>query len=366
MATLRADHVGSFLRPPELLDARRSYAQGLLSNEQLAEIEDASILKILEVQRDAGLEVFSDGEYRRGIYSGALTEALEGLVPSGDSQFTNLASAWHGPDTNLVVEALEEVRPQHLVAGSQLAQKRRIAGQEAAFLKQHAPGPWKMTLTPPQGGQFWKPGVSDQYYASVQELQDELTQMYRGEIGALIADGASYIQLDSLGYVISFGNPGNREQVIRASVASDNALIDGLKQDGITFGLHMCRGNNRGHWLAAGGYDEAAETAFSGLHVDRFLLEYDTERAGGFEPLRFVPKDKVVALGLISTKVPELESQDDLLRRIDEASKFVPIENLALTPQCGFASIFQGNPLSWDDQRRKLDLLVSTAKKVWG
>jgi 5-methyltetrahydropteroyltriglutamate--homocysteine methyltransferase len=364
--TLRADHVGSFLRPPELLEAKRAHAAGRLSEDALREAEDQAILKILETQRQVGLEIFSDGEYRRDIYSGAIAESVEGLVPSGDVQFANTASAWHGPNSKAAVEALQEIRPEQLVAGARLKLKRRIAGQEAGFLAEYSPGPWKTTLTPPQAGQIWKPGLSDQHYGSVQELQAELTQIYMDEIGALIHDGASYVQLDSLSYVIAFGDPSRRQEMIKASVALDNALVDGQKREGVTFALHMCRGNNRGHWMAEGGYEPAAEAAFGGLHVDRFLLEYDSERAGGFEPLRFVPKDKVVALGLISTKVPELESQDDLLRRIDEASKYVPIENLALAPQCGFASVFQGNPLSWDDQRRKLELLVSTARKVWG
>lgn len=152
--------------------------------------------------------------------------------------------------------------------------------------------------------------------------------MYRDEIAALIDEGVSYIQLDSLGYVIRFAGQQIDQAAIQGMVAADNALIDGLKRDGVTFGLHMCRGNNRGNWLSEATYEAAAEVAFPRLHVDRFLLEYDTERAGGFEPLRFVPKDKVVALGLISTKVPELESQDDLLRRIDEASKLVQSRTL--------------------------------------
>lgn len=156
------------------------------------------------------------------------------------------------------------------------------------------------------------------------------------------------------------------EEAIRRTVTADNDLVDGLKRDGVTFALHMCRGNNRGQWLSEATYEAAAEIAFPGLHVDRFLLEYDDERAGGFEPLRFVPKGKIVALGLISTKTPVLEPQDLLLRRIEEASKYVPLENLALTPQCGFASLMHGNPPTWDAQRRKLDLLVETAHKVWG
>jgi 5-methyltetrahydropteroyltriglutamate--homocysteine methyltransferase len=253
-----------------------------------------------------------------------------------------------------------------MVAGSRLKQRRRIAGHEASFLKQHSPGPRKITLTPPNAGLLWKPSVSDQFYESMAELQSQLTQMYRDEIAALIQDGASYVQLDSLGYVMRFGGQTENRGAIEAMVDADNALIDGLKQDGVTFGLHMCRGNNRGSWLSEATYEAAAEVAFSGLNADRFLLEYDDERAGGFEPLRFVPKTKAVALGLISTKTPKLEPQDVLIRRIEEASKYVPLENLALAPQCGFASIMHGNPLSWDDQRRKLDLLVDTARKVWG
>lgn len=368
MATLRADHVGSFLRPPELLEARRAHAAGDLSRDQLRDAEDTAILKILDVQRQAGVEIFSDGEYRRGIYSGALAESVEGLVATDDAQPVNFARAWTGPDTDLVAEALAEVRPARLVTGARLKLKRRIAGKEAAFLKEHAPGPWKITLTPPSAVQIWEAGLSDQFYSSPQELQFELIRMYNQEIRDLIEDGASYVQLDSLSYVIRPGGLGggtDQDAVIDGSIATDNALIAGIKREGVTIGLHMCRGNNRSSWLPGGTYD-AAERAFSQLNVDRFLLEYDTERAGGFEVLRFVPKDKVVALGLISTKVPELESQDDLIRRINEASKYVPIENLALTPQCGFASVFQGNLLTWDDQRRKLELLVDTARKVWG
>jgi 5-methyltetrahydropteroyltriglutamate--homocysteine methyltransferase len=363
--TFRADHVGSFLRPPEVLEARRKFDAGEIPESQLREVEDQAILRILQVQRDAGLGIFSDGEYRRTIYSGALNESLDGLMPGDEDAGVNTAR-WHGSNPEAAAEAIEEIRPMRLVAGARLEQRRRIAGHEAAFLKQHSPGPWKITLTPPNAGLLWKPGVSDKFYTSVAELQSQLTQMYRDEIAALIDDGASYIQFDSLGYVMRFGGQQVDQAAIERMVANDNALIDGLKQEGVTFGLHMCRGNNRGQWLSEATYEAAAEIAFPGLHVDRFLLEYDDERAGGFEPLRFVPKDKIVALGLISTKTPELEPQDLLIRRIEEASKYVPLQNLALTPQCGFASVMHGNPLTWDDQRRKLELLVDTARKIWG
>jgi 5-methyltetrahydropteroyltriglutamate--homocysteine methyltransferase len=186
----------------------------------------------------------------------------------------------------------------------------------------------------------------------------------------------SYIQLDSLHYVERVADKTIRQRMIEEGedpdayldelIAADNAVLEGARRQGVAVGMHMCRGNNRSAWHAEGSYEAIAEKAFNQLNVDRFLLEYDTDRAGGFEPLRFIPKDKMVVLGLISSKNPELESQDELLRRVDEASKYVPLENLALCPQCGFASTAPGNLLTWDEQRRKLELVVDTARKVWG
>jgi len=190
-----------------------------------------------------------------------------------------------------------------------------------------------------------------------------------------VGEGVPYVQIDSIRYVFDFTDEERRrawdelgvdpDRAVDENIAADNAVIDGLAKDGVTFGLHMCRGNNRSRWFAEGGYDTIAEKAFGQLHFDRFLLEYDSDRAGGFAPLRFVPKGKTVVLGLISTKVPQLESRDDLLRRIGEAAKYVPMEHLALSPQCGFASVAAGNEISWDDQRRKLELLVETARHAW-
>ncbi len=200
--------------------------------------------------------------------------------------------------------------------------------------------------------------------------------MLRNEIAALHADGVAYIQLDSLHYVERVADKTIRARMIAEGddpdtylddlIAIDNAALEGARKDGVTVGLHMCRGNNRSAWHAEGSYEPIAEKAFSQLNVDRFLLEYDTERAGGFEPLRFVPRNKMVVLGVISSKEPELESLDQLQRRIDEASRYVPMENLAIAPQCGFASTMLGNLLTWDEQRRKLELVVETARKVWG
>jgi len=225
-------------------------------------------------------------------------------------------------------------------------------------------------------GQLFKPGVSNAAYPTRRDLAYEIVGMIQKEIAALHADGVAYIQLDSLHYVERVADNTIRARMIAEGddpdtylddlIAIDNAALKGARRDGVTVGVHMCRGNNRSAWHAEGSYEPIAEKAFSQLNVDRFLLEYDTERAGGFEPLRFVPPNKMVVLGLISSKEPALESLDQLRRRIDEAAKYVPMENLAIAPQCGFASTMLGNLLTWDEQRRKLELVVETARKVWG
>jgi 5-methyltetrahydropteroyltriglutamate--homocysteine methyltransferase len=265
-----------------------------------------------------------------------------------------------------------------MVAAEKLRQVRRLVGTDAEFLKQHAPGPWKMTMpgTLSAAGQHWRAGVSDAVYPTRQDLARDLVPMFRKEIAALKQDGCAYIQLDSLHYVERVADKTIRQRMIASGedpdrylddlIEIDNAVLDGAQGPGVTVGMHMCRGNNRSAWHAEGSYEPIAEKAFGQLKVDRFLLEYDTERAGGFEPLRFMPRSKMVVLGLISSKEPALESIDDLRRRIDEASQYVPLENLAISPQCGFASTYMGNLLTWDDQKRKLELVVEAARKVWG
>jgi 5-methyltetrahydropteroyltriglutamate--homocysteine methyltransferase len=373
----RADHVGSLLRPPELLQSRQDFNEGRISENKLREAEDQAVLKALDVQRQAGIDVFSDGEYRRGIWYGPLGEAIQGLVPD-QSPVVPVGVGWQGRGSDLAQEAMAEVGAAAQVVGAKLQQVKRLTGHESGFLRQHAPGPWKITMpgvmTRALG--WYKPGVSDAFYPTREDLVADLVAMVQQEVRALIDEGASYIQLDSLFYVITLANPQRRQTLIDAgldperlldeTIAADNACIEAAKGSGVTVGLHMCRGNNRSAWATEGSYEVSAEKAFGTLNPDRFLLEYDTERAGGFEPLRFMPKGKTVVLGLISSKEPTLEAQDVLLRRIDEASKYVPIENLALSPQCGFASTVRGNLLTWDDQRRKLELVAETARKVWG
>jgi 5-methyltetrahydropteroyltriglutamate--homocysteine methyltransferase len=265
-----------------------------------------------------------------------------------------------------------------MVAGQKLRQVRRLAGTEASFLKQHAPGPWKITMPGAMSstGQLFKQGVTDAVYPTRLDLARDIVGMLRKEIAELQSDGVSYIQLDSLHYVERVADTTIRARMIAQGedpdrylddlIAIDNATLQDARREGVTVGMHMCRGNNRSAWHAEGSYEPIAEKAFNQLNVDRFLLEYDTDRAGGFEPLRFVPKNKMIVLGLISSKEPALEPLDQLRRRIDEASKYVPIENLAIAPQCGFASTMFGNLLTWDEQKRKLELVVETARKVWG
>src|SRR3972149_4475235 len=340
-SAFRADHVGSLLRPPELLQARTDFAEGRTSADQLRAAEDAAVLKALELQRQAGIDVYTEGEYRRAGWSTALRDSVEGLVPDPAPQSTRrILGRWQGPSSDLANTALNLFGPS-MVVGARLRQVRRLAGAEAAFLRQHAPGPWKITMPGPMTSLLmYKAGISDKAYPTRKEFVAEIAAMIQREVGALIEDGASYIQLDS--------------------------LHCGARREGGTVGVHMCRGNNRSAWHAEGSYEPIAEKAFGRLNVDRFLLEYDTDRAGGFEPLRFVPRNKMVVLGLISSKLPQLESIDQLRRRIDEAAKYVPIETLATSPQCGFAWTVLGNLLPWDDQRRKLELVVETARKVWG
>ena len=372
----RADHVGSLLRPQELLDARAQFTNGAIGEAELRAIEDASILKALELQRSAGLDVFSDGEYRRSGWSAAAAGAIEGLVPVEGSPIRRIFAEWRGPEAGEFNQTLSRV--QSMVAGQKLRKTRRFVAADSGFLREHAGGPWKITLPGPMsmaGGMF-EPGVSETAYPNRFALAEDLAPMLNDEFTALADEGAPYVQLDSLHYVERVADVTVRARMIAEGedpdayldnlIRLDNLALEGLRgRSGVTVALHMCRGNARSRWHAEGSYDPVAEKAFQQLNVDRFLLEYDTDRAGGFEPLRFVPKDKIVVLGLISSKVPELESVDILRRRIDEATRYIAVENLAISPQCGFASTQMGNLLTWDEQRRKLELVAEVARKAF-
>jgi len=371
----KADHIGSLLRPPEVHQARAEYAAGSIDLAKVREIEDAAILRILEKQQQIGIDVFSDGEFRRAWYSGAFAEAVEGVIDDPDAVLSN---QWQGRGQSQANATAAQIGFGEQVVGAKLRQVRRLTGHESGFLKQNAPGPYKITMpgVMTRAAGWFRPGITDEFYQSRAHLVYDLVSMLQREVKALLEEGVSYIQLDSLWYVTRIADVNHRQQMIDSgidpekeldeTIATDNASLQSASAPGVTVALHMCRGNNRSSWLAQGGYEAVAEKAFNSLNVDRFLLEYDTDRAGGFEPLRFMPKDKTVVLGLISSKEPALESQDELLRRIDEASRFIPVESLAISPQCGFASTAPGNLLTEDEQWRKLELVVETAHKVWG
>jgi 5-methyltetrahydropteroyltriglutamate--homocysteine methyltransferase len=254
---------------------------------------------------------------------------------------------------------------------------------ESAFLKQHAPGPFKMTMPAASYvlSRGYNPAITDKVYGNRAAALHDVASIIQSEVQALVAEGVPYIQLDNPHYPDYVSDERNAEwralgvdpeKALDEDIAGDNLTIAGFDRANVVLAMHLCRGNGgRGQdqpagWHTTGGYDAIAERVFGGLEVDRFLLEYDSDRAGGFEPLRFVPRGKTVVLGLVTTKSGELESEDTLLRRIDEASKYMALEDLALSPQCGFASTMAGNPLSVDDERRKLELVVETARKVWG
>jgi methionine synthase II (cobalamin-independent) len=372
----RADHVGSLLRPQELLEARAKFAAGEMAEAELRSIEDASVLKALDLQRKAGIDVLTDGEYRRSGWSAAASGAIDGLVPVEGSPIRRIFDEWRGPEAETFNAGFS--RMPSMVAGGKVTKTRRFVATDAAFLKQHADGAWKVTLPGPMSmaGGMWEPGVSEAAYPTRASLAEDLAGMVNSEMQALVKDGAPYVQLDSLHYVERVSDKTVRQRMIDTGedpeaylddlIRLDNMALAGLRGTaGVTVGLHMCRGNARSRWHAEGGYDLVAEKAFRQLNVDRFLLEYETERAGNFEPLRFVPRDKMVVLGVISSKVPELEQVDQIKRRLEEATKYIPIENVAVSPQCGFASTQQGNLLTWDEMKRKLELVAEVARKAF-
>ena len=372
MATpFRADNIGSLLRPMELLEARAAIREGRMNEAQVRAVEDRSIVKALEMQKAAGVQIFTDGEYRRDIFTADITKAMDGLVPGKPV----VKFEWHGRGKELAAES-KEGNLQYIVGGK-LTKKGRFTPNEAPFLKQHAPGPFKVCT--PAAMQHaimrYRPGVSDKFYPTVHDMLQDVAAIMREEVQALIEEGASYVQLDAPSYSNFFDRTRREvlkqsgidlDEALDAAIAADNAMIQGIKRNSeVVTGIHLCRGNKRSAWGAEGSYEPIAEKAFASLKMDRYLLEFDSERAGGFEPLRFVAKGKTVVLGLITTKEPTLETEDELLRRIEQASKYVPAENLAVSTQCGFASAASGNLITWDDMQRKLELVAKVARRVW-
>jgi 5-methyltetrahydropteroyltriglutamate--homocysteine methyltransferase len=363
--TYRADHVGSLLRPKELLDARNNPDT---TPEELTALEDQHILRLLARQKDLGFRIFTDGELRRGGFMSDFYDSVEGLDQRGE-----VVRAWKGSAASKTfgVGALPGVVVE------KIRQTKRLTSHETAFLNRHKPGDIKMTL--PTANQFpaivYKKGMSEKAYPTRSEFLWDIVPIIKAEIRALIDEGVSYIQLDAPRYSY-YIDPKWRnyirdemgmdpDQALDEAIRADNACLEGLRREGLVLAFHLCRGNHRSHWYAEGGYDPIAEKLFNQLNVDVFLLEYESERAGTFEPLRFIPRDKGVVLGLVSSKLPALEPEERIIHRIEEASRYVPLDRLALSPQCGFASSLEGNLLTEDDQWAKLRRVVETSQKVW-
>jgi 5-methyltetrahydropteroyltriglutamate--homocysteine methyltransferase len=365
MATpYRADHVGSFLRPAELLEARNNPAT---EPARLHALEDQHIQRVLDKQKELGFDVATDGELRRRNFMSDFTDAVEGF-DLGDA----VARNWKAGEM--------KAAPVSSVTGivtTKIRQMRPLTGHELPFLKAHCKVAIKMTL--PSATQFpaiaFKYGVTDKVYKDHSALLQDIVEIMKSDLAKLSADGVKYIQIDAPRYSY-YMDPKWRDWIrtemridpevaLDEAIKADNACFKAARRPGVTLAIHLCRGNNRSHWYAEGGYDAIAEKMFATLDVDRFLLEYDDERSGTFAPLRFVPKGKTVVLGLVSSKVPQLESGDVLLKRIDEASKYVPMENLALSPQCGFASTAEGNLITEERQWAKLKLVADTARRAW-
>ncbi len=361
----RADHVGSLLRPPALKEAREKRKQGRISPAQLQEIEDRCIRDAVAMQEAAGLQSVTDGEFRRAFWHVDFLSGFEGIAAT-QGQY---ALKFHGEG------GAESETKSMLVVNGKIRRSRPVALDHFRFLKAATKKTAKLCIPAPtylhmRGG---RRVIDAGAYPDVGEFWRDIARAYREEIADLAGAGLEYLQIDDVSFACLC------DEAIRAQVKRDgedpaklpgtySSVVSSLLKDrpeNMAVTLHTCRGNHASQWMAEGGYDAVAEAVFQ-TEVDGFFLEYDTARAGGFEPLRFVPKGKKVVLGLISTKTPVLEHKDLLKKRIDEASRYVPLENLCLSPQCGFASSEVGNRLSEDDQKRKLELAVEVAGEVWG
>ncbi len=301
---------------------------------------------------------------------GDFYESVDGL-----NQQYEIPRTWKGAPSG--VAAASGIGTPGGAVVAKLRQTKRLTKHEVDFLKQHAPGDIKMTL--PTANQFpalaYKKGLSERAYPTYSEFLWDIVPIIKAEIHALVDEGIKYIQIDAPRYSYYIDPKWRRhiqeemgvdpEVALDEAIRVDNACLEGAKREGVILAMHLCRGNNRSQWYAEGGYDPIAERLFDQINVDVFLLEYESERAGTFEALRFVPRSKAVVLGLVSSKLPALEPQDQLIRRIEEASRYVPLENLAVSPQCGFASTMEGNLLTEQEQWRKLQLVVDTARNVW-
>jgi len=360
--TIRSDVVGSLLRPDELKVARESFEAGTLTAAEFKTLEDRAVDKAVQRQETAGLDVVSDGEMRRYAFFGHMIEALAGFDKQG---------GWAVPFRDEHGEELIFKRP---VVVDKLRWRRSMCGEEFAYLRARATRPTKVALiSTQQAAAYYDPKQSSAAYPTRDAFLADVVDFTRREVEELVRLGCTYIQIDAPQYAALL-DPALREgyrargsdpdRLIDACIEMDNTVIGG-RYPGVIFALHICRGNNQSKFYASGGYAPIARV-FARSRFQRFLLEFDDERSGDFEPLREVPPDREIVLGLVTTKKPRLEAVDELRRRIDAAAKYVPLERLALSPQCGFASTMEGNRLTPSDQWKKLARVAETARLVWG
>jgi 5-methyltetrahydropteroyltriglutamate--homocysteine methyltransferase len=379
LAKIRSDVVGSLLRPARLKEARRRYDAGEISLADLRRIEDESIRDAVRLQEEIGLSVVSDGEFRRLNFQDSFGESVTGYDAGKPSmkfyeqrvEGGTPLRRWEIPDQG---EEKSTAVAQRRPVKEKLRLARNVPMEEFRFLKDAARAPGKVALIGPDRiAQRFDWQKSQAVYSGLDEFVGDVVKVEREIISGLVEAGCRYVQIDAPGYTAYVDGPSldamrargeDPKENFSRSLKADNALIEGF--DGVTFGIHLCRGNQRSMWHREGSYDDIAERLLNELRHDRFLFEYDTPRAGGFEPLRFLPKEKIIVLGLVSTKVAELETVDGLKRRIDEAGRHVPLEQVAISPQCGFSSDVVGNLISEDDQKRKLEVVVEAARQIWG
>lgn len=360
----RADHVGSLLRPKALLEARQRYHNGEISKEELREVEDKYIADVVKKQEAVGLQSITDGEFRRAFFHLDFLEQLDGVTVTGTIEASS--------------DAQEKVgfTPPKLSVTGKLRHVRNIQVDDFNFLKSQVSQTPKVSIPSPTMVHFrgGRKAIDIESYPDMDEFFEDLAQCYRDEINALYQAGCRYIQMDdtNLAYLCdpqmragAIERGDDPDELPRTYAALINSVIDG-RPDDLTVGVHLCRGNFRSQWFAQGGYEPVAEVLFNELNVDAYFLEYDDERSGDFAPLRFVPDNKTVVLGLVTSKIPDLEPQQTLIERIKEAANYMPLENMCLSPQCGFSSTVHGNELTEDDQWAKLELIINTTREVWG
>jgi len=360
--TLRSDVVGSLLRPDRLKAARARRERGELSAAAFKQVEDRAVDEAVRLQEEAGLDVVTDGELRRYAFFGHLIDALDGFDKLG---------GWAIPFHNEQGERLVFQRP---VVVEKLRWRRSMCTEEFSYLRARTTRRSKVTLiSSQQAAAYYDPEKSIGAYPTRDAYLADIVDLTRREVDELVALGCTYIQIDAPQYAALL-DPELREgyrqrgsdpdRLIDACIEMDNAVIGAANQAGVTFGLHICRGNNQSMFYASGGYEPIARV-FTRSRFQRFLLEYDDQRSGGFEPLRAMPEDRTVVLGLVTTKTPRLESVAELRARVDEAARYLPLDRLALSPQCGFASTMEGNRISPEDQQAKLQRVAQTARLIW-